>query len=269
MDNQYDILIVEDEPVVNNSALKVLTMEDYTVDAVFDAETALVHLEKNIYKLIITDLMLPKVSGMELLKIIKDKNINVPVIMITGYATFKNAIQSFKEGIFDFIPKPFSIEELLSVVYRAKNFNDLIQSKKGNKFFDELDKKVLKAFHFLGNHSWANFQGDGSVKFGVGITFSNMVGEIKEIDFPEISQEITQGHIFAHIISKDGLEHRIWSPLSGTVIEFNKELNRNNELISTDPFTKGWLVRVMPADMENELANLSEEFRQFNLNLVS
>ncbi len=64
MGNQYDILIVEDEPVVNNSALKVLTMEDYTVDAVFDAETALKHLESNTYSLIITDLMLPKVSGM-------------------------------------------------------------------------------------------------------------------------------------------------------------------------------------------------------------
>ena len=106
MDKEYDVLIVEDESVVLASIKKIIEPENLVVDAAVDVDSALEKLSRNTYRLIISDLMLPKISGYDFIQVIKEKYPCIPLIVITGYATLENALQSFKTGSFDFIPKP-------------------------------------------------------------------------------------------------------------------------------------------------------------------
>ncbi|NOQ98366.1 MAG: response regulator, partial [Calditrichae bacterium] len=98
MFSNYDILIIEDEKVVIDSAKKILIPEGFKVDDTFSVDKALQKLKQNKYKLILTDLMLPKISGIELTEIVTQKYPDIPIIIITGYATLENAVQSLKVG---------------------------------------------------------------------------------------------------------------------------------------------------------------------------
>lgn len=258
MKKEYDVLIIEDEPVVIESTKKILSSAPLAVDAAEDAETALQKLQQNRYGVILSDLMLPNVDGFELLKRIKGKYDDVPVIMITGYATYENALRSFKAGVFDFVPKPFEIEEIRGVVHRAMKFKESIHD--GKRGFVEIphERDDSATRYFLGDHSWVKVDLDGSAEFGVGKTFAKLMGTIEAIEFPAINEEVMQGNMCARIICADDLVHVVWAPLSGRIIEKNQALEQNIDLLNTDPFSKGWLVRTIPTNLENELENLSK-----------
>lgn len=110
------ILVVDDEVHVCNSIAKVLEISDYIVDTVLSGEEALKKQGANEYDVIITDLMMPGISGMELLKALKENNPEVHVIMITGYPSTKSTVAAIKSGATDYLPKPFTPEELRRAV---------------------------------------------------------------------------------------------------------------------------------------------------------
>ena len=115
----FDVLLVEDEPVVREAVARILRPEGLTLDRVEDVDGALARLRKADYRVVLCDLMLPGFSGFDLLERVTGDRPQLPVILITGYATIENALSAFKKGAFDFLPKPFDVAELLGVVRRA------------------------------------------------------------------------------------------------------------------------------------------------------
>lgn len=257
MSYSYDILIVDDEQIVVDSAREVFSEAGYTADSVYDAEEAQKRLRINTYRIMVSDLMLPNVSGIALFKKIRSEYPEMPVIIITGYATIDNAIQCFKEGIFDFIPKPFTTTELTSVISRALNF----QKTNANKLdvfspLSQMNEKDRKKYLFLGNHSWARYEEDDLLRIGAGWSFSNNIGKVTGIEFPEISQNIIQGQFIIRIHCEEGKSHNVWSPVSGEVIEMNTAVQRDFTLVNTAPFTEGWMIKVKPSCLNKEVLNL-------------
>ncbi|MCJ7581453.1 MAG: response regulator, partial [Candidatus Aminicenantes bacterium] len=116
MNEKYDLLVVEDEPVVLSAIRKIVEPEQISMDEALNGDIALGKLKRNTYNLIISDLMLPRISGLDLIHTIKKDHPGVPLVVITGYATLEKALQSFKMGSFDFIPKPFDTETFLAVI---------------------------------------------------------------------------------------------------------------------------------------------------------
>lgn len=113
------ILIVDDEDIVLKSCLRVLQKLDYEIDTAYSGQTALDNLEKKKYDIVVTDLMMPGMDGMQLLEEIKKRYPDVIVIIFTGYATVDTTRQALKAGAFDYIPKPFTPDELRNVVDNA------------------------------------------------------------------------------------------------------------------------------------------------------
>jgi DNA-binding response OmpR family regulator len=116
---KHNVLVVDDEPIVCHSLRKILTKQSCAVEEAFDVDAALLKMRLNKYDLIFLDLKMPKSDGMELLKSIKNLYPDVPVVMISGYASIKTAVEATKEGAFNFIPKPFTPEELKVVTREA------------------------------------------------------------------------------------------------------------------------------------------------------
>ena len=111
-----NILVVDDDRGVQELLLNFLQKKEYCVELASNGEEALEKIKEKSFAAIITDLKMPGISGLELLKKIKEMGIDSPVIIITGYGTIDSAIEGIKEGAFDFIEKPLELNELENLV---------------------------------------------------------------------------------------------------------------------------------------------------------
>jgi DNA-binding NtrC family response regulator len=118
-DAKFCILIVDDETVVRDSLVHWFTEEGYDVDASESATDALTKLAAHEYDLVIADIRMPGMDGMELLGRIKTEQLPTGVIIMTGFASVETAVQALKNGAFDYVTKPFDPDELSVVVRNA------------------------------------------------------------------------------------------------------------------------------------------------------
>jgi len=116
MTPRCDVLVVDDAPVVTDAIRLVLGHEGLLVTTVPDAETALAHPDLADCRLVICDLMLPGHSGLEALKVMRERRPELPIVMITGYATSSHEETVLAAGATAFLPKPFDESELLTMV---------------------------------------------------------------------------------------------------------------------------------------------------------
>jgi DNA-binding NtrC family response regulator len=112
---KHSVLVVDDEPVVCHSVRRILAKQKCAVDEAFDVDTLLQKMQLNDYDLVILDLKMPKRTGLEVLESIRAQHPDVPVVMISGYASIQDAIAATRLGASDFVAKPFTPEELLKV----------------------------------------------------------------------------------------------------------------------------------------------------------
>jgi response regulator RpfG family c-di-GMP phosphodiesterase len=113
------ILVVDDEQVIRDILSEFLSMEGYVVRSVDSGERALTELRLRPYDMVISDLKMQGISGIELLEKISDENINVLTVIMTGFGTVETAIAAMKKGAYDYILKPFKVEEVMHVVRRG------------------------------------------------------------------------------------------------------------------------------------------------------
>ena len=113
------ILVIDDEMIVHQSISRILEAEGYRVDGVLRVDEALERLKKTPYDLVLTDLMIPEKSGMEAVKVIARDYPDMGVVMFTGFPTVDSAVESMKLGSLDYLPKPFTPDELQAVVDRS------------------------------------------------------------------------------------------------------------------------------------------------------
>jgi DNA-binding NtrC family response regulator len=119
MERTLNILVVDDEAVVLESVKKFLREEDCVVHGVKSAAEALAVMDQIQVDVVITDLMMPHMDGLELMTRIKSRGDSMPVILMTGYATINTARQATELGAFGYVAKPFTRAELKEVVQRA------------------------------------------------------------------------------------------------------------------------------------------------------
>jgi len=114
-----NILVIDDEVSVNNNIRKILLKKGYQVDQAITKEEALESIASHPYKLILLDLKIPGVKGLELLQTIRNKNPKAKVIMITGYASIETAVAATRMGAVDYLPKPFTPDEIREATDKA------------------------------------------------------------------------------------------------------------------------------------------------------
>lgn len=108
------ILLAEDDRDLNKALTWQLNGQGYTVDSCYDGEEALYYGEQNIYDVILLDRMLPHLEGTEVLSILRQQSVNVPIILITALGTLQDKIDGLDLGADDYLVKPFDFEELLA-----------------------------------------------------------------------------------------------------------------------------------------------------------
>ncbi|MCX7173482.1 MAG: sigma-54 dependent transcriptional regulator [Proteobacteria bacterium] len=121
------ILVVDDEEIVVKSCLRILAAGAYEVESAQSGLEALRKIEDSQFDVLILDIMMPQMDGLEVLQRVKETHPDIDVIMVTGLSQIETAVRSMKLGAFDYLPKPFDPDELKLVVERALERRQLLQ----------------------------------------------------------------------------------------------------------------------------------------------
>jgi response regulator RpfG family c-di-GMP phosphodiesterase len=113
------ILVVDDEKVIREILADFLSTEGYVVHAVEDGAQALDELRRRTYNLVISDLKMPNLDGLELIQRVTEESIPVLTVIMTGFGTVETAIEAMKKGAYDYILKPFKVDEVIHIVQRG------------------------------------------------------------------------------------------------------------------------------------------------------
>ena len=261
MSNRGNILVIDDEQVILDAVKKICGSEDYFVEQSPDAIDALDKLEKKKFDLILCDIMMPEIDGFKFLDEINHRKIDSPVIMTTGYSTVENAVNSLYKGAIDFIPKPFTADELLNSVSRGMKYLDIQkkikESEKLNRDSTLIYVPCPAKYYRLGYATWVSLENKGTALIGITDLFLKTIESISGLQFLKPEEEIIQGISCLQVTCTDQLTHTVLAPVSGRIIEINEELSANKTIIEKDPYFQGWLYRVIPNDIDYELKHLT------------
>ena len=115
----YRLLVIDDESIVGKRLHQIFTKMGYEVEAFIDPTKAIAAAEKNPFDIVVTDLKMQEMDGLEVLTRVKKINPATKVIIITGYAEMDTADTAFQNGVFDFIPKPFRLDVIKETILKA------------------------------------------------------------------------------------------------------------------------------------------------------
>ena len=125
-----NILIVDDEKSIRNTLREILEFEKYNVEEAVDGLDCLTKVKQNSYDVILLDIKMPNLDGMETLERIQILSPDTPVVMISGHATIDTAVEAVKKGAFDFISKPPDLNRMLITLRNAMDRSSLITERK-------------------------------------------------------------------------------------------------------------------------------------------
>jgi DNA-binding NtrC family response regulator len=139
------ILIIDDEKSIRKTLREILEYEKYEVDEAIDGNEGLTMLQKEKYDVVLCDIKMPKMDGIEMLEKTMEISADTCVVMISGHGTIETAVEAVKKGAFDFIAKPLDLNRLLVTIRNAMDKSTLVKETK------VLKKKINKTFDMIGN----------------------------------------------------------------------------------------------------------------------
>ncbi|MCW3786108.1 sigma-54-dependent transcriptional regulator [Plebeiibacterium sediminum] len=138
------ILVIDDQKSIRNTLKDILEYENHEVLLAENGEEGVELFDKNKFDLVLCDIKMPNMDGMEVLDVIVEKNADIPVIMISGHGNIDTAVEAIKKGAYDFIEKPLDLNRLLVTVKNAQERKDLVVETK------VLKRKVSKTYEMVG-----------------------------------------------------------------------------------------------------------------------
>ena len=167
------ILVIDDEKAMRDSCCQVLTKEGYQAETAVDGDTGLQKIRELKPDLVLVDLKMPGMSGMELLEKVADIDPNIVCVVITGYATIESAVEAMKRKAYDFLPKPFTPDELRIITKRGLEKRRLaLESAR----LQQEKETMRKNFITLVSHQLRSPL--GSVKLYLGVIKEGFAGEV-------------------------------------------------------------------------------------------
>ncbi len=260
------ILAVDDEAIILDSFRKILVLEGYAIDTVESGPEALGLVKKHDYDFVFTDLKMPVMDGLDVVKGVKHLRPDIDIIVITGFATIETAVDCMKYGATDYVQKPFTAEELVAFVgkslirrqdrlERAQRPHVRIVTPSRRASASPREFNVPSGLFIGEGHAWVGVHPNGLCQVGVDDFIQKLFGEVDSVEVPDTAFTVLKGDpLFA--IVRNGRRLAVPSPVSGKVVAVNAELHHHPELVNLRPFESGWVCWIEPARLATELGGL-------------
>jgi CheY-like chemotaxis protein len=260
------ILAVDDEAVILDSFRKILVLAGFSVDTVETGQEALTLVRQNDYDFLFTDLKMPTMDGVEVVKSVKHLRPDLDVAVITGFGTIETAVATMTHGALDYVQKPFTEEELVAFANRMlikRQARLDAQSKPTVRVVAPALAEVVAGHEYCvpggafvaPGHAWAQIEADGGVCVGLDDFARKAVGKVERVDLPATGTLVQRGDVLFVLRRGDELA-RFRAPVSGTVQQVNPELQRDPSLMLQSPYDRGWVCVLTPTELSADLATL-------------
>jgi CheY-like chemotaxis protein len=260
------ILAVDDEPVVLDAFRKILALDGFAVDTVENGPEALGLVQRHDYDFVFTDLKMPDMDGIEVVKGVKHLRPDVDVVVVTGYGTIESAVETMRDGAVDYVQKPFTADELVRFARRLLVRRQVRLEAHRLPHVRVVGPGLVQAagtgeFHVPGGafvsegHVWIRIEPSGRVRIGLDDFAHKALGAFERVDLPAPSATVRRGEpCFA--LRRGTMEARFVAPLSGHVTEVNGQLGATPGSSAESPYDAGWVCLLEPSDLAAELAGL-------------
>jgi DNA-binding NtrC family response regulator/glycine cleavage system H lipoate-binding protein len=248
------LLVVDDERVVCDSCSRIFQEQGFQVETSMDSQEGLQRACGEEYAAILLDIMIPGMDGLEFLERLRQKNRSVPVIMITGYSSIPSASAAMRLGAADYIPKPFSPDEIIQAVNRLLPRADpsTPETSQPEPLSSAAPWIAASGILHFGDEAWIQEGTNGNVRVGTVLSKSE-VNSIEEARMPRIGEMVFRGLPLMAFSLGDGSQRIISSPLTGEVLEVNPALQDRPALAFEDPCRDGWIACIRPTRLADDL----------------
>ncbi|MGA2258160.1 MAG: response regulator, partial [Thermoguttaceae bacterium] len=255
MADERKLLVVDDEDVVCQACRRIFSRQGFQVETHTDARQGLVKATENDYAIILLDIKMPHMDGIQFLERLREKKPNVPVLIITGYPSIPNAAAAMRLGACDYVTKPFTSEEVTWGVQRVLNMQHVL-SDEGETVAQEREAVVTAMANIetlFWDESWVQLAVDGSAL--VGAALPGLHGaSITGIRMARIGEVVYQGLPLAGVSVAGKPMLIVPSPISGVVAGINPLVAHRPQILASDPCGEGWLACVC-ATRHEEMTN--------------
>lgn len=254
MEKKGKILILDDDPVVTLSCKRILGAEGYNITTVDKGEAALNKLAKEDYDLFISDVMLPDISGMEVLKEARIIKPETDVVIITGYPKLEDAKEASRLGARQYLEKPFTPDFMVNVAKKVFDKRGWILRQ---AFIDEFRDSVVSLKEqdnpiiFYKEGTWARPIKGGLWEIGCDLRYWVLSGALTYVDLVKGMDKFEAGEKFGSIYTSTGQSSDLLSPMSADLREINTKANDVMAELIKDHLSEAWLLwlaRVVPLE---------------------
>jgi CheY-like chemotaxis protein len=256
-----NLLVVDDEKVVCDSCSRILGGKGFSVETSTDPRKGLQLASEKDYAVVLLDLKMPALDGLEFLKELRKKHRDVRVMIITGYSTTDNAAACMRLGAVDFIPKPFSPDELLEAVGRlvpvperkARAAEPETLAAVAEPELAVVEEKAVeysKEYRFYGE-AWVQKAPYGTARIGAFLP-TEEAKAVTAIQLAKVGDMVYRGLPVAMITSAGKPQRVILSPITGQITRVNGALASKKESWEK-PCDQAWIAHVRPTDLSVEL----------------
>jgi CheY-like chemotaxis protein/glycine cleavage system H lipoate-binding protein len=260
------ILCVDDEAVVLDSFRKILVLDGYSVDTVETGQEALGLIQTHHYDFVFTDLRMPAMDGVDVVKSVRHMCPDIDVIIITGYATVETAVECMRFGAMDYVQKPFTEEELRAFVKKAVlKRQDRIerQLKPTIRITRRTSPGEARTGEFSipggvfisAGHCWVGLSPEGAVRVGMDDFAKKLIGRVDGLELPTVGAKVRAGDpLFA--IRQQARRIQFLAPVSGRVAGINQRLNEVPASLDATPYQDQCICVIEPDHLDTEIPAL-------------
>ena len=242
MADERKLLVVDDEEVVCQACRRIFSKQGFQVETSTDARQGLAKATENDYTIILLDIKMPNMDGIQFLERLREKKPDVPVLIITGYPSIPNAAAAMRLGACDYVTKPFTAEEVTWAVQRVLSMQEVL-SGDTETAAEEREAAVAAMANvetLFWEESWVQVAVDGSASVGAvlpGLRGATITG----IRLPRIGEVVYQGLPLAGVSISGKPMLMVPSPVSGVVAGVNTVVAHNPRVLAADPCGEGWI----------------------------
>jgi len=260
------ILAVDDEHVILDSFRKILVLAGFSVDTVDRGPEALALLRARDYDFLFTDLKMPEMDGVEVVKAAKHLRPDLDVVVITGYGTIESAVETMQFGAIDYAQKPFTVEELTALAERLLIKREArleAQRRPTVRVVAPAVAEIVAGSEYCvpggafisAGHAWARIDPGGQVWTGMDDFARKALKNFERIQLPAVGTPVKRGEPFFSV--QRGTETACFrAPVSGEVTQVNEALKGHPQILAESPYDRGWICLVRPSDLSADLDGL-------------